>query len=118
MSNHHIPFPLVEAYNTYGIYPIRLKKELETKFNLPNVYKPCLQKYFLLYWSPEYTFNEIALGSNDTLIKNGISYKVKYLSNIVYTKEDSQLKLSFRVPVYEYIEAGIVPIVLIDKGGK
>lgn len=103
--------PSIEAYKKYGVHTSDLKKFVTLLFKFPDSHRDCLSKYYLLYWSPSYAYEQMQKG---VILREGLLYNVLYLgTDYANIKYYYQIKLSFRMPQIEYIRAGVLPTVLI-----
>ena len=108
----------LQAYRSHAIHRKQLDALLEHEWiltgkHVDEVLADALDKYYLLYWSPEYLTGKIA---NGMLVNQGVEYRVIYTDSFKPCKHTiasgkyRQVALSFRAAKSEY---GIFPKVLI-----
>jgi len=102
------------AYRSHAIHRKQLDALMSNEWTLPNTFgvlTGALDRYYLLYWSPNYLTEQIKDGM---IVHQGISYQVIYTDSVKPNTANNgkwrQIALSFRAATKEY---GIHPKVLI-----
>lgn len=87
----------IDAFRRTGVQRSLVAYQCVNFFTYPEAFSDCLDKYYLLYWSPEYFISQMSYG---TITHNNEKYIVIYKHcTPTQIKTARQVKLSFRKPL-------------------
>ena len=102
--------PAATAYLKHGVPSTLVSSMMHKFFSYPPEYLDTLSRYYLIYWSPEYFFEQM---QNGLLIHQDKEYVVVYHKcTPTKLKNARQVALSFRIAQKEY--QNLKPIVLVQ----
>lgn len=94
--------PSITAYRKTGVCRKLLQNLTNNSPVIPEIYRDCFSRYYLLYWSPDYVLEKMKQG---IIIHDGISYYAFMSPSLSRTKiafMARQMKMSFRAPIPEF----------------
>lgn len=99
----------VIAYQKHGVQKSLVHHLALNHWSIPEIYRDCFTKTFLLHWTPEWFFKSLKDG---TIKRDSVEYQVVYRKSPAYLRKLKQLRLSFRVAQPEF---GIPAYVIVDS---
>lgn len=111
-----------DIYKKYGIHKSELLYNVYNEFYFPDDLKPCLDKYYLIYWNTKYFLERLNYGTirdvdalGDSVVYQVIYYKCNpaTLKALAKSQPTRKIKLSFRIVNSKY---KILPTVLVKIG--